>query len=125
MKENNAHPLDIYIGQRLRLRRKMMGMSQALLGKGVGMTFQQIQKYERGVNSINARRLHEFASILSVSLLYFYEGYAEGIDLAETKSVSIQGQHLMQDFEGIPSAKVKRCLAALVREVAKDGDDGL
>jgi transcriptional regulator with XRE-family HTH domain len=125
MKENKSHPLDIHIGQQLRLRRKMMGMSQALLGKGIGMTFQQIQKYERGFNSINARRLHEFAVILDVPLMYFYEGYAEGIDLAEPKIISTQGQHLMQDFECIPSAKVKRCIAALVREVAKGGDDGL
>lgn len=125
MKENNSHPLDIHIGQQLRLRRKMMGMSQALLGKGIGMTFQQIQKYERGFNSINARRLHEFAAILHVPLMYFYEGYAEGIDLAEPKSVSTQGQHLMQDFECIPSTKVKHSIAALVREIAKGSDDGL
>lgn len=125
MKENNSHPLDIHIGQQLRLRRKMMGMSQALLGKGIGMTFQQIQKYERGFNSINARRLHEFAAILDVPLMYFYEGYAEGIEPAAPKGMSTQGQHLMQDFECIPSAKVKRSIAALVREIAKGSDDGL
>ena len=89
------------------------------------MTFQQIQKYERGFNSINARRLYEFAAILDVPLMYFYEGYAEGAELIEPKAAPTQRHHLIQDFECIPSAKVKRSIAALVREIAKGGDDGL
>lgn len=78
-----------------------------------------------GFNSINARRLHEFSVILDVPLMYFYEGYSEGIEPTAPKGLSTQGQHLMQDFECIPSAKVKRSIAALVREIAKESDDGL
>ena len=64
MEKSNAHSLDIVIGHQLRLRRKMMGMSQADIAKRCGITFQQIQKYENGKNSVSAHRLYELSQLL-------------------------------------------------------------
>lgn len=69
----SAHPVDTHVGKRLRLRRSMLGMSQDHLGKEIGVTFQQIQKYERGVNRIGSSRLYDFSRILNVPVEYFFE----------------------------------------------------
>ena len=68
-----ANPVDIHVGHRVRLRRTLLGLSQERLGAAVGLTFQQIQKYERGANRIGASRLYEFSKILDVSIAYFFE----------------------------------------------------
>lgn len=125
MKKNNAHPLDIHIGQQLRLRRKMMGMSQATLGKHVAITFQQIQKYELGSNSVSARRLHEFACVLQVSPMYFYETYEKKASLPTPQGLSTQAMHLANNFERIRSKNVQKQICNLIREMAKEGDGGL
>lgn len=71
----SAHPdpIDIHVGARLRLRRNLLGMSQEQLGKAGGLTFQQIQKYERGVNRMGASRLFQFAKLLDVPVSYFFD----------------------------------------------------
>jgi transcriptional regulator with XRE-family HTH domain len=71
------HPVDIYVGKRLRMRRTMLAMSQEALGRAIGVTFQQIQKYERGVNRMGSSRLFDFARILNVPVAFFFEGYEE------------------------------------------------
>lgn len=124
MKEKKLHPLDITIGSHLRLRRKMMGMSQDALAKRVGITFQQIQKYEGGTNSVSARRLFEFAQVLEVSPLYFYalpepHEYQPTVDRLTTQAI-----HLVQDFTSIGSSKIRNSIAAFVREIAKGGQHG-
>ena len=68
-----ANPVDVHVGGRVRLRRTLLGMSQEKLGAAVGLTFQQIQKYERGTNRISASRLYEFSKILYVPVSYFFE----------------------------------------------------
>lgn len=70
-------PLDVYVGKRLRRRRIFVGMSQTQLGEAVGVSFQQVQKYESGVNRAVPRRLFEFGRILGVPLAYFFDGYVE------------------------------------------------
>jgi len=102
-----------------------MGLSQDALGKRAGMTFQQIQKYERGTNSISARRLHDFAVILEISPMYFYEAYEQETPLIVQGELSAQAIHLVQDFSAIPSAKLRHTIAAFVREMAKEKRDGL
>lgn len=72
-KKGTAQPVDKHVGQRLRTRRSLMGMSQEKLANEVGITFQQIQKYERGVNRISSSRLYQFSKILSVPIDYFFE----------------------------------------------------
>jgi transcriptional regulator with XRE-family HTH domain len=66
--------IDQHVGARLRMRRTMLGMSQSQLGKTAGITFQQVQKYERGVNRVSASKLYRFASVLGVSVAFFFEG---------------------------------------------------
>ncbi|HTK84927.1 MAG TPA: helix-turn-helix transcriptional regulator [Patescibacteria group bacterium] len=75
--ERKALPMDIHVGKRLRLRRSLVGMSQEKLAEHVGITFQQLQKYERSTNRITAGRLHQFAQELEVPIQYFYDGYEE------------------------------------------------
>lgn len=121
----SLHPLDIHIGKRLRLRRKMVGLSQDGLGKQIGVTFQQIQKYERGTNSINAHRLYDIALAVGVVPAFFYEGYGSDEQPIQTDPVSTQGMQLVRDYCDIPSAKVRQSFAALLREVAKEHSHGL
>jgi transcriptional regulator with XRE-family HTH domain len=121
MGKNNAHPLDIHIGQRLRLRRKTMGMNQTALGKEVSVTFQQIQKYELGTNCISARRLHEFAGVLQVSPMYFYETYELGVPPPASPGLSAQAIHLAHNFERIGPKNVQKQICDLVRLLAGNG----
>ncbi|WNK00158.1 helix-turn-helix transcriptional regulator [Thalassospiraceae bacterium LMO-JJ14] len=67
------HPVDVHVGSRVRLRRTMLGMSQEKLGEAVGLTFQQIQKYERGANRIGCSRIYQFSSILEVPVSFFFQ----------------------------------------------------
>ena len=72
--KKKANPVDAHVGYRVRLRRMLIGMSQEKLGEMLGLTFQQVQKYEKGVNRIGAGRLFQVAHILGVPIDYFYEG---------------------------------------------------
>ena len=72
--KKQANPIDVQVGNRVRIRRMLIGMSQERLGDLLGLTFQQVQKYEKGVNRIGAGRLFEMARILSVPVDFFYEG---------------------------------------------------
>lgn len=76
--KRGPHPIDVHVGQRVRARRKMLGMSQTQLGEQLGVTFQQVQKYERGTNRIGSSRLFQMSTTLDVPVAYFFEG-------AETK----------------------------------------
>ncbi len=71
--KKNPNPVDVYVGQRLRMRRMLMGMSQSKLGEQINLTFQQVQKYEKGTNRIGASRLFEFSKVLDVPVQYFFE----------------------------------------------------
>ncbi|HEV7368994.1 helix-turn-helix transcriptional regulator [Arenibaculum sp.] len=77
--KNVANEIDVHVGQRLRLRRMLKGISQERLGEKLGLTFQQIQKYERGINRIGASRLYEIAQILDVPIGYFFEEMPEQV----------------------------------------------
>ena len=68
-----GHPVDAHVGKRFRQRRSLLGMSQTAVGDAVGLTFQQVQKYERGSNRISASRLLEFSKVLDVSIPYFFD----------------------------------------------------
>src|SRR5277367_2187353 len=74
--KKQANPIDIQVGNRVRIRRMLIGMSQERLGDLLGLTFQQVQKYEKGVNRIGAGRLYEVSRILNVPVDFFYEGIA-------------------------------------------------
>lgn len=85
-RSGGPHPIDIHVGSRVKLRRNYLGMSQEKLGKAIGLTFQQVQKYEKGTNRVGASRLFELSQVLSVPVSYFYEGaptFGTGIGLEE------------------------------------------
>jgi len=87
--KRTAHPdpVDVYVGARLRIRRNLAGLSQEQLGKASGLTFQQIQKYERGINRIGASRLFRLSRFLGVPVSYFFEGMDAAADLDEEKGL--------------------------------------
>jgi len=78
-REHRPSPIDTHVGGRVRLRRTLMGMSQEKLGEALGLTFQQIQKYERGVNRIGASRLFDLARVLDVPIGFFFDDMPDGV----------------------------------------------
>jgi transcriptional regulator with XRE-family HTH domain len=96
-----AHPVDEYVGKRVRQRRWMVGYSQQQLGEAVGIKFQQIQKYETGMNRISASRLWDIAETLGVPVTFFFEGY-DGVTLeADTSKVKAGQGDLLADKEAL------------------------
>ncbi len=84
-----SHPVDEYVGKRVRQRRWMVGLSQQQLGEAVGIKFQQIQKYETGMNRVSASRLWDIAAVLDVPVTFFFDGYdgtSLNIDSAQAKA---------------------------------------
>jgi transcriptional regulator with XRE-family HTH domain len=76
--EGRPSPIDVHVGARIRMRRTLLGMSQERLGDSLGLTFQQVQKYERGVNRVSASRLFDLARVLEVPIGFFYDDLPEG-----------------------------------------------
>ncbi len=112
------HPVDIHVGGRMRLRRTLLGMSQEKLGEAMGLTFQQVQKYERGANRISASRLYELSRILDVPISYFFEELsAEEVD-ARVRSSGFEEES--DTFE--PDPMTKRETLELVRAYYKITD---
>lgn len=93
-----ATPIDVHVGKRLRFGRTMQGMSQEAIGEAIGVTFQQIQKYERGVNCIRASKLFELAKILKVPVAFFFEGY-ESEGRKGAYSIPGAGDSAVSEFE--------------------------
>jgi transcriptional regulator with XRE-family HTH domain len=81
----NPNPIDVHVGGRVRLRRTLLGMSQEKLGDALGLTFQQVQKYERGANRIGASRLFDLARVLDVPVPYFFEEMGGDVELASPR----------------------------------------
>ena len=133
MPKKQANPIDIQVGNRVRIRRMLIGMSQEKLGDLLGLTFQQVQKYEKGVNRIGAGRLFEVARILNVPVDFFYEG-ANTITqpgLSEPENAppvmefvsSGEGLQLSLAFMKIKDAKVRKRVLDLVKSLAEDEDN--
>lgn len=86
------HPVDVHVGKRLRLRRTILGMSQESLGDSIGVTFQQVQKYERGINRMGASRLYDFSRVLQVPVSFFFEGFSDQGKIQERYSLKGLGE---------------------------------
>jgi transcriptional regulator with XRE-family HTH domain len=131
--KKQPNPIDTHVGSRVRLRRMMLGMSQEKLGEHLGITFQQIQKYEKGTNRIGASRLQHIARVLTVPVSFFFEDApggpsADGTGLAERQPAhyvvdflsSSEGIQLNKAFINIKDAKLRRRIIDLVRALAGD-----
>ena len=80
MPSGGPHPVDVHVGGRLKLRRKLLGKTQGEIGKAVGLTFQQIQKYERGANRMGSSRLYQFSQFLNVPISFFFDDMPGGVE---------------------------------------------
>jgi transcriptional regulator with XRE-family HTH domain len=78
-KESRPSPIDVHVGSRIRLRRTLLGMSQERLGEALGLTFQQVQKYERGVNRVGASRLFDLSRVLDVPISFFFDDMPDAL----------------------------------------------
>lgn len=130
-------PIDIHVGSRVRLRRTMMGMSQEKLGDKLGITFQQIQKYEKGTNRMGASRLQNIAVILDTPVAFFFEDapqsvdYETGGEINKAKSPnyivdflsSSEGLQLNRAFMKIENTNIRRRIIDLVKSLAPGEDE--
>ncbi|MBX6746490.1 MAG: helix-turn-helix transcriptional regulator [Acetobacteraceae bacterium] len=96
-REHRPSPIDVHVGSRVRLRRTLLGMSQEKLGEALGLTFQQIQKYERGVNRIGASRLFDLARVLDVPIGFFFDDMPDSMGSGLTASRRTIGLSDAQD----------------------------
>jgi transcriptional regulator with XRE-family HTH domain len=126
-----AHPVDLYVGTRLRIRRKVLGLSQTQLADALGITFQQIQKYERGANRISASKLYEAARLLQAPVSYFFEGLDEtgaGEDDGFAQRLTLfvatpEGLELAGLFPQLQDRRLRRRVVGLVRAMAEEDHD--
>jgi transcriptional regulator with XRE-family HTH domain len=131
--EGGPHPVDRHVGLRIRMRRKELGVSQERLAEALGLTFQQVQKYERAANRVSASKLWEIARALNASVAYFYEGLVSGEDLDISPSPNLnahaflltpEGVELATLFPKLPRARVRRKVVELVRALADMDGEG-
>jgi transcriptional regulator with XRE-family HTH domain len=130
MAKKAPNPIDKHVGSRVRMRRMMLGMSQEKLGDALGLTFQQVQKYEKGTNRIGASRLQQISLILQVPVSFFFEGAppppGRPIGMGEAPSpayvtdflATTDGLTLVKAFMRIRNAKLRRRIVELVEEMA-------
>ena len=127
--------IDKEIGSRMRMRRMIIGMSQEKLGEMLGLTFQQVQKYEKGANRISVGRMIDIANVLGVDISYFFEGLtgnkkAPGFtEAAQPPFVSDfmatqEGHQLMRAFARIKSGKTRRAISQLATNLADEEGEG-
>lgn len=125
------NPIDIHVGQRLRLRRTLLGLSQETLGEAVGITFQQLQKYERGANRISASRLFNLSQVLGVPVTFFFEDLpspgAEMGEPSETQEFESMARRetleLVRAYYRIPEENVRRRSFELIKALAGDAPE--
>jgi transcriptional regulator with XRE-family HTH domain len=138
MAKKAPNPIDKHVGSRVRMRRMMLGMSQEKLGDALGLTFQQVQKYEKGTNRIGASRLQQISQILQVPVAFFFEGapvivgeFAPATGMQEAPSpayvsdflATSDGLSLTKAFMRIKDAKLRRRIVDLVQQIAGEDAD--
>lgn len=107
-----SNPVDVHVGNRIRLRRTLLGMSQERLGTALGLTFQQVQKYERGRNRVGASRLYDLAHVLGVPVAFFFEGLSEH-DAPAPEAGNVAG--MAEPDESLPDDSLPQCTAPSVQ----------
>jgi transcriptional regulator with XRE-family HTH domain len=136
MSTKAPNPVDKYVGSRVRMRRIMLGMSQEKLGEALGLTFQQVQKYEKGTNRVGASRLQQISEILQVPVSFLFDGGPRGVVNAEGFReggspayvsdflATAEGLALTRAFTRITDAKMRRSIVELVEQIAaREGPD--
>lgn len=126
------NPVDRYVGSRIRMRRIMLGMSQEKLGEALRLTFQQVQKYEKGTNRVGASRLQQIAEILQVPVSFMFDGGPGGLPAADGSFgeaaspayisdflATADGLALTRAFTRIPDPKLRRSIVELVERIGE------
>jgi transcriptional regulator with XRE-family HTH domain len=130
MSTKAPNPVDKYVGSRVRMRRIMLGMSQEKLGEALGLTFQQVQKYEKGTNRVGASRIQQISEILQVPVSFLFEGSPTGTAKTDGGSdgpspsyvsdflATSEGLALTRAFTRIADSKLRRSIVDLVEQIA-------
>jgi transcriptional regulator with XRE-family HTH domain len=133
MTGDGPHPVDRHVGLHIRMRRKALGISQEKLAEALGLTFQQVQKYERGANRVSASKLWEIARALKITVAYFYEGLEEELEgglkgfmgaHAQAFLLTPEGLELAGSFPRIRRPALRRRVLELVRALAETEPEG-
>jgi transcriptional regulator with XRE-family HTH domain len=132
IEDRSPNPVDLHVGGRIRMRRRILGVSQEKLADALGLTFQQVQKYERGANRVSASKLYEIARTLQAPITYFFEGLADPISSSTDDASSEQAMHdFLMTAEGLELAalfpkirrgRVRRRVLDLVRALTEEAD---
>ena len=134
VRKKAPNPVDRHVGSRVRMRRMMLAMSQTTLGNALGLTFQQVQKYEKGTNRIGASRLQHISQILQVPVAFLFEGAPsvpgtpQAMEMAPSPAyvtdflATSDGLALTKAFMLIKNTKLKQRIVELVKEIAVDHD---
>lgn len=127
------NPIDLHVGARIRMRRRLLGVSQEKLAEALGLTFQQVQKYERGANRVSASKLYEIARTLQTPVTYFFDGLADAGEIEHGDVLSEQavsdflltseGMELAALFPRIRRGPVRRRILELLRALTDEGVD--
>ena len=129
--ERGPEEVDVHVGARVRMRRRFLGLTQQALAESLNLTFQQVQKYERGANRVSASKLYEIARALQVPVPYFFEGLAETGSAADDEArgaelsireflMTSEGQELASLYPRIEASRLRRQVLELVRTIAED-----
>src|SRR3954466_10655832 len=122
-KTGKPNPIDVHVGSRVRLRRTLLGMSQEKLGEAIGLTFQQVQKYERGANRVGSSRLYDLSRVLDVPIAYFFDEMPGAVQDKSPSRLMGLAHPPTVDYEPDPMAK--RETLELVRAYYKITDPAL
>ena len=132
MPRSGLNLIDKHVGSRVRMRRLMLEMSQTNLADGLGLTFQQVQKYEKGANRIGASRLQHISQILQVPVPFFFDGMpgqsGATVEIANSDSyvndflATSDGLALVKAFMSIPDPKLRRAIVGLVQQITPEDD---
>src|SRR5713101_5263694 len=135
--QGNPNPIDVHVGARVRLRRTLLGMSQEKLGDAIGLTFQQVQKYERGANRVGASRLYDLSRVLGVPVSFFFDDLAPASDaephvgLAEAPEryqadpmLKRETLELVRAYYKIADPHIRRRLFDLAKALGKSPEPG-
>jgi len=128
-KKSGPNPIDVYVGSRIRMQRMLVGLSQEKLGDALGLTFQQVQKYEKGTNRVGASRLHQISTVLGVKPAFFFDEVTNASGARRSGSLdptpnyvsdffaTAEGLALVKAFIRISSPKVRRAIVGLVEQI--------
>lgn len=133
MARRDPNYVDVHVGSRIRMRRQMINMSQERLGELLGITFQQVQKYEKGANRISASRLHNTAKVLGVPISFFFDGLpgeeeggvmrepGQGEDLTSAL-MSVEGIQLAKAFQDAKTTAKRKLIVSVAKLIVDSGD---